>query len=94
MFPNEAVLHITSCCSHHCPFCYYIDGSIPHFSQEYNVLKSIIDELAKYGCKGILFVGGDPASHPDVIKLGNYAKSLRMSTSILLNTLKFASHYS
>ena len=94
MIPREAVLHITSCCTHHCPFCYYIDDSVPHFPQNYNILKAIIDELAKYGCKSILFVGGDPASHPDVIKLGEHAKSLRISTSILSNTLRFAPQYS
>lgn len=94
MVPREAVLHITSCCTHHCPFCYYIDDSVPGFSQKYNILESIIDELAKYGCESILFVGGDPASHPDVVKLGNYAKSLRISTSILSNTLKFAPQFS
>lgn len=42
----------------------------------------------------VKFVGGDPAAHPDAIKLGNYAKSLRMSTSILSNTLKFALQHS
>lgn len=94
MFPREAVLHITTCCTHHCPFCYYIDDDVPHFSQNYNVLETIIDELAKYGCESILFVGGDPASHPDVIKLGTYAKSLGIGTSILSNTLKFAMQYS
>lgn len=94
MFPKEAVLHITSCCSHHCPFCYYIDDSSSRFSQDYTVLKTIIGELAKYGCESILFVGGDPALHPDIIILGNYAKSIGMSTSILSNTLKFASQYS
>lgn len=94
MVPSEAVLHITSCCTHRCPFCYYIDDSVAHFSQNYNILKTIIDELAKYGCESILFVGGDPASHPDVINLGKYAKSLRIKTSILSNTLKFAPQYS
>ena len=94
MVPREAALHITSCCTHHCPFCYYIDDSVPGFSQKYNILESTINELAKYGCESILFVGGDPASHPDVIKLGNYAKSLKISTSILSNTLKFAPQFS
>lgn len=94
MIPREAVLHITSCCTHHCPFCYYIDDSVSHFSQNYNILKAIIDELEKYGCKSILFVGGDPASHPDVIKLGKHAKSLGISTSILSNTLRFSPQYS
>ncbi len=69
MVPREAVLHITSCCTHHCPFCYYVDDSGPSFSQKYNILESIIDELAKYGCESILFVGGDPASHPDVTRI-------------------------
>lgn len=89
MFPDEAVLHITSCCSHHCPFCYYIDDNIQPFSQDYNILKKIVDELVKYGCKSILFVGGDPVMHPNIINLGKYAKSLGMTTSILSNTLEF-----
>ena len=93
MLPNNAVLHITSCCSHHCPFCYYIDDTATHYPQDYGVLKRIVNELAKYDCENILFVGGDPASHPDVINLGHYAKSLGMNTSILSNTLKLNSKF-
>lgn len=89
MIPIEAVMHITSCCSHHCPFCYYLDDTVNSYSQTYSVLKNIIDELVKFGCKRILFVGGDPAEHPDIINLGKYAKSLDINTSILSNTLNF-----
>lgn len=90
--PSEAVLHVTTCCSHHCPFCYAIDDSILRMHQDYAILKRIVGAIAKAECKSILFVGGDPASHPQIVDLSLFAKSLGLETSILSNTLHFADH--
>lgn len=86
---KTVVLHITTCCSHECPFCYFVNDSILRTHQKHSVLEKIIVEIAAAGAKEILFVGGDPASHPDVVELGVYAKSLGIKTAILSNTLHF-----
>ena len=86
---TEAAFHITNCCSHHCPFCYAIDDSVKHFHQDPIVLKKIVERLNQIGCKSVLFVGGDPASHPNVIEIAKFAKNLNMETAILSNTLSF-----
>lgn len=89
---GESVLHITTCCSHHCDFCYAIDDQKPHIHQDYSILLKIIEELSKTGCKSILFVGGDPASHPRSVDLARAAKSFGMETGILSNTLFFENY--
>lgn len=66
---NEAVLHITTCCTHHCPFCYALTDNIIKKHQDTAILKEILLILADNGCKSMLFVGGDPASHPQAIEL-------------------------
>ena len=89
---NTVVLHITTCCSHKCSFCYAIDDSIPKLHQSRFILEKIIIEIVKAGAKEILFVGGDPASHPDVVELASQAKCFGLKTSVLSNTLFFTSN--
>jgi len=90
---NEAVLHITTCCTHHCPFCYALTDNIIKKHQDTAILKEILLILADNGCKSMLFVGGDPASHPQAIELGHFAKDLGMESGILSNTLSFDGYY-
>lgn len=90
---NEAVLHITTCCTHHCPFCYALTDDIIKKHQDTAILKEILLILADNGCKSILFVGGDPASHPQAVELGHFAKDLGMESGILSNTLSFDGYY-
>lgn len=89
---NEAVLHITTCCTHYCPFCYAIDDTVPHFHQDVSKLRKIVQRLYDVGCNSILFVGGDPASHPDVVDLSLFSINLGIETAILSNTLTFRNH--
>jgi radical SAM protein with 4Fe4S-binding SPASM domain len=62
---------------------------MPRRHQSLSVLQKIIDECAKVGATDIIFVGGDPATHPNIVELGNYAHKYGMQTTILSNTLFF-----
>lgn len=86
---NTIVLHITTVCNHSCPFCYFTSNDIPKRHQSYAILRRIISECAEAGAKDILFVGGDPATHPNIIDISNFAHELGMQTAILSNTLEF-----
>jgi len=70
---NMVVLHITTCCTHRCSFCYAIDDSVQKIHQSRTILGNVVDEIAKAEVKEILFVRGDPASHPDVVALATQA---------------------
>jgi len=83
------VLHITSVCEHNCPFCYYTSEDIIRRHQCIRVLKQIISKCAEASVKEIVFVGGDPATHPDIIELGTFAHENGIQTTILSNTLAF-----
>ena len=64
-------LEITGKCYHHCQHCY---GSFPGEGElPKDKVKQIIDEAGEYfDC--IIFSGGEPFLHPDLIELIHYAK--------------------
>ncbi len=92
---NEVDLHITKQCSGRCAYC-YVDtcgGSnqlfkeLPRFGDT-EVLKNIIRNIRVAAeAKNLVFVGGDPCEHPDLVELLRYAKELRgMDIAVLSNT--------
>lgn len=86
---DTVVLHITSVCSHNCEFCYYTTEKAKRWHQKTSLLQKIINRCAEIGVKELVFVGGDPATHPDVVLLGQQAKNANINTTILSNTLSF-----
>ncbi len=84
-------LHITSTCSHKCPFCY---ASVDEQEKKqthgnFDKIKKVIDALHLAETKEINLLGGDPACHPRVIDIAKHASSLGIDVSILSNTLYF-----
>jgi len=64
-------IEITGKCHHHCLHCY---GSFPRKGElPKNKLMQIIDEAHDY-FDAIIFSGGEPFLHPDLIELTHYAK--------------------
>lgn len=86
------VLHITTICEHNCSFCYFTSENVFRRHAAYDTLKKIVDTVSKAGAKEIIFVGGDPATHPNVVDLGKYAQEQGLETTILSNTLCFRDH--
>lgn len=86
---NQAIIHITYSCSHHCPMCYAnANNKYEHPSVEQ--LYRIIDRLFSIGITDITLVGGDPAEYPDILKLVQYIKKYPIKISVLSNTLDFS----
>lgn len=69
-------LHITEVCGHGCPMCYFASESNKK-AIHYPItdLISVINELASEGVKEISLLGGDPATHPNIIEIVSTAKS-------------------
>ena len=85
---EQAILHITYVCSHHCPMCYANAGNNKS-SPSLNQLFRIVDRLSNIGVKDITLVGGDPAAYSDIVSLVQYIKSFGIRISVLSNTLDF-----
>ena len=96
---NEVDLHVCTRCSAACPYCYV--GRDDHCNEVFNDLPPIGDtEILKRIIRNIhcsarpetiVFVGGDPCQHPDLVSLLSYVKSLGgptggMSVAVLSNT--------
>ena len=89
---KEADLHITMECTGHCAYCYVDHGQSEAFRgtcQYGNTeeLKKIIRNIREAGgAEDLVFVGGDPCEHPDLVTLLKYAKELGLRTVVLSNT--------
>jgi radical SAM protein with 4Fe4S-binding SPASM domain len=86
---KSIVLHVTTVCGHNCPFCYFTEKNMTRRHANYDTLKRIVDTVSEAGAKEITFVGGDPATHPNIVDLGKYAHEHGLETTILSNTLYF-----
>lgn len=84
-------LHITSVCSHRCPFCYFaVEDGTKTTHPPIEQLKRVVDALASAGVKTVSLLGGDPASYPGVIELSRYISGYGIEVTIMSNTLRFS----
>ncbi len=68
------ILNITKRCNLKCIHCYAGSSDVA----PYNELSTdrwlhVLDDLAEFGCPVVLFSGGEPLLHPDIIKLTKHA---------------------
>lgn len=92
---DEFDLHICRACDGKCGMCYVgkekadnrVFGRQPRYGKTW-LLKLVIRNAVKaMGAKTIVFVGGDPCRHPDLVELIGYAKSFDgVSVGVLSNT--------
>lgn len=85
---KSVILHITNACCNRCPYCYAFqeDGVIEH--ADIKKLYKIIDILSENGVEVINLLGGDPALHPHVIEIAEYATKKGISSSLMSNTME------
>ena len=87
-------IHVTDRCNLRCVYCYNSDqrnealqrcknGSARELGRDEFI--SLLDQASALGASTAIFTGGEPLLHPDVCNLGNYAKTLGMSTNLLTN---------
>ena len=83
--------YVTFRCNAYCEFCDFADHSkykeTPH-ADLYDY-KSNLDQLAKLGVKFIDLTGGEPLLNKHIVEMTDYAKSLKMQTSITTNSLLY-----
>ncbi len=92
---NEVDLHVTKQCSGHCGYCYVdqcgesneLFKALPRYGDT-DTLKQIIQNIkTAANAKVLVFVGGDPCEHPDLVELLRYAKEQDgMDIAVLSNT--------
>src|SRR5262245_39313635 len=72
--PMAAHLYVTDQCNLDCHYCNEYDNSVPHPSAE--DLKKWMRHIRELGVSRLVFQGGEPLMHPDIVELTRYAKSL------------------
>lgn len=92
---KEIDLHITRECDNRCAYCYVAPNNLELRTIVNNCepvgdtkrLKAVITAIREVaGAEDLVFVGGDPCRHPDLVQLLQHAKEKRLNTVVLSNT--------
>lgn len=87
---QNAYIHITEYCEHHCQFCYASHGLGNFGHADIERLKRIVLLVADAGIKKLSLVGGDPVLHPMIASLLQFiSKQTKMETVLMSNTGRF-----
>ena len=83
--------YVTYRCNAYCTFCHFGDHNnfkdTPYASID--DFKSNINQIAQLGVKFVDLTGGEPLLHKEIHVMAEYAKSLKMQTSITSNALLY-----
>lgn len=80
-------VHFSTRCGAACSFCYFSDPLANHADPTpFPRIKAILEKLAAEEVQHVLFVGGDPVVHPDLVPSLRVAKELGLTTSVLSNS--------
>ncbi len=83
--------YVTYRCNAYCTFCHFGDHNnfkdTPYASID--DFKSNINQIAQLGVKFVDLTGGEPLLHKEIYLMAEYAKSLKMQTSITSNALLY-----
>ncbi len=82
-------LHITESCTHSCPMCYISASKGKNDHGNISDLHEISKAIIAADVKEVTLLGGDPAKHPDVLKISKFFSDNGIYVSILSNTLAF-----
>ena len=80
------IMNITKRCNLKCVHCYAgANDDRPSGEMSVDELMRIIDGLAEFGCPVVLFSGGEPLLHPDIVRLAGHAVNTGMRAVISTN---------
>lgn len=80
---KELDLSITGTCGFLCPYCYHGNDGV---HGDFSVIKSIIHNAIYYGgADNIVLGGGDPCTHPDIMRILEYAHDNKARTIVMSN---------
>ena len=93
---KEVDLHVARKCNNQCEYCYVspndpkvksaIKSNAPIYG-ETDTLKQVISKIHSVaGAEDLVFVGGDPCQHPNLVALIKHAKIEGLNTVVLSNT--------
>ncbi|MDD3982832.1 MAG: radical SAM protein [Candidatus Omnitrophica bacterium] len=85
-FPLSVDLKITNYCTKNCSFCYQNSSKYGTFAP-YDIIKKWIDLLVEAKVMEVTFGGGEPTTHPDFIKIIDYAKSKNIIQSFTTSNI-------
>jgi len=89
--PVTVELDITNICSHRCPRC--VGGRDNLAELPLRDATRVVDELASYGVKGLVFTGGgDPLCHPDCVSIITDAHEAGLDIGLITNGMAVAKH--
>lgn len=84
---DMVALHFSTRCGASCSFCYASDVlAIKEEPTSLPLIKKVLNKIAADGVTEVLFVGGDPVTHPDFIESLKIAKELGLLITVLSNS--------
>ena len=83
--------YVTYRCNAFCEFCHFADhGKYKNTPQaELSDFKSNVKQLAELGVKFIDLTGGEPLLNKNIVEMTDFAKKMKMQTSITTNSLLY-----
>jgi radical SAM protein with 4Fe4S-binding SPASM domain len=88
--PYKADLALSYRCGNRCPHCYNEAERSRMVSLERNDWLRIIDRLAAIGVPHLIFTGGEPTLHPELLRLVGHASRLGLVTGLNSNGRRLA----
>ena len=88
--PYKADLALTYGCNNACGHCYNEEERAGTPSLTLGEWEQVLDRLHSIGVPHMIFTGGEPTLHPDLVELIGYARALGMVTGVNSNGRRFA----
>lgn len=73
---KRADIKVGFACNNHCNFCVQGDKRLQYKPRTKNEITKILLDEYNNDCKGVVFTGGEPTVHPDLVECIEYAKSI------------------
>lgn len=95
VYPKAVWMTVTHNCNYDCKWCYEKNYSNNTRDMDIVRAKDVIDVLAKYNTKKVIFIGGEPTLYKSLNSLIKHAKSNGMNCALVTNGVLLADkHYS
>jgi radical SAM protein with 4Fe4S-binding SPASM domain len=83
--PAEVHFSITNKCRSRYPYCYVGDDRLSEGELGTAKIKKAIDSFAEMGVSQIVFGGGEPFAHPDILEIAGYTRDKGIIPNITTN---------
>ena len=73
---KRADVKVGFACNNHCDFCVQWDKRLKYKPRTKAEIEKILSDEFTNGCRGVVFTGGEPTVHPDLLECIAYAKNI------------------